>query len=53
MLRAMPRLRWKSSKRRTPLKASRSTSRLHHSPTTSRVRATEQGMSAKLVRLMP
>src|SRR5688500_7862892 len=37
----MPRLRWKSSKRRTPRKASRRMSSVHRSPTSSSVRATE------------
>src|SRR3954465_3187469 len=39
--RGAPRMRWKSAKRRTPRKASRSTSRLHFSPTTASVPATE------------
>src|SRR5215217_7123455 len=38
----MPRLRWKSSKRRTPRKASRITSSDQRSPTTSSALATEQ-----------
>src|SRR5579872_3559070 len=48
MLSAMPRLR-KSSKRREPMKASRIISIVHHSPTTSRVRATGQAVPARLV----
>ena len=40
-LRAMPRWAARSSKRRTPLKRSRSTSTVQPSPTTSAVRATE------------
>src|SRR3954452_22582459 len=52
MLREIPRRDWKSSKRRTPRKASRTISRLHHSPTTSRHWATEQFIVSKLVRFM-
>ena len=40
-LRAMPRLRWKSSKRRTPRNASRRMRIVHRSPITSSARATE------------
>src|SRR3712207_1803918 len=40
--RGAPRLRWKSANRRTPRNASRSTRRLHFSPTTASVPATEQ-----------
>src|SRR3954447_10372011 len=36
-----PSCRWKSANRRTPRKASRRTSKLHFSPTTARVPATE------------
>src|SRR5205823_10961018 len=50
MLREIPNRACKSSKRRTPRNASRTMSRLHHSPTTSRHWATEQCMSSKLVR---
>src|SRR5260221_10684583 len=50
MLREIPRRAWKSSKRVTPMKASRTMSRLHHSPTASRHCAIEQFSSAKLVR---
>src|ERR1044071_3690091 len=50
MLREMPRRAWKSSNRRTPRNASRTISKLHHSPTTSRHCATEQFMSSKLRR---
>src|SRR2546421_1821562 len=50
MLREIPSLAWKSSKRRTPRNASRMINRLHHSPTTSRHWATEQFISSKLVR---
>jgi len=50
MLREIPSLAWKSSKRVTPRKASLTMSRLHHSPTTSRHWATEQVMPSKLVR---
>src|SRR3954453_14671428 len=39
--RGAPRMRWKSANRRTPRNASRSTSRLHFSPTTASVPATE------------
>src|SRR5260370_836862 len=52
MLGAMPRLRWKASKRVVPMKASRTTSIVHHSPTRSSERAMEQRMAAKLFRLM-
>ena len=52
MLREIPRRRWNSSNRVTPRKASRTMSMLHHSPTTSRHWATEQSMSAKLLRSM-
>src|SRR5919206_1703198 len=41
-LRAMPRSAWKSSKRRTPRKASRITSSVQRSPRTSSARAMEQ-----------
>ena len=41
--RATPRLRWKSSKRRIPTNASRSTSKVQRSPTISRLRAIEHG----------
>src|ERR1017187_4329383 len=51
-LRAMPRLAWKSSKRRVPRKASRRISGVHHSPTTSSVFAIEQFHSARLVNCM-
>src|SRR5580700_1350427 len=50
MLREMPRRAWKSSNRVTPKNASRTMSRLHHSPTTSRHCATEHLRSSKLVR---
>src|SRR3954452_13534107 len=52
MLREIPKRDWNLSKRRTPREASRTTRRLHHSPTTSRHWATEQFMSSKLVRCM-
>src|ERR1700737_4644479 len=50
MLREMPSRSWNWSKRVTPRKASRTISIDHHSPTTSRHCATEQCMSAKLLR---
>src|SRR5260370_23432154 len=50
MLREIPSLAWKSSKRVTSRKAPLTMSRLHHSPTMSRHWATEQVMSSKLVR---
>src|ERR1700730_19406378 len=50
MLREIPRRAWKSSKRVTPKNTSRRISIDHHSPTTSRHCATEQCMSAKLLR---
>ena len=52
MLREMPSRRWKSSNRVTPRKQSRTMSMVHHSPTTSRVWATEQFMPSKLFRRM-
>src|SRR4051794_25527253 len=46
----MPSRCWISSKRRTRRNRSRTTSIVHHSPTTSRHWATEQDMSSKLLR---
>src|ERR1039457_5285653 len=48
----MPRLAWKSSKRRVPRKASRRISGVHRSPTTSSVFAIDQFHSARLVNCM-
>ncbi len=50
MFREIPSRSWKSSKRVTPMKTSRTMSIDHHSPTTSRHWATEQCISAKLLR---
>ncbi len=52
MLREMPRRSWKSSNLVIPRKQSLMISMDHHSPTTSRVWATEQFISSKLLRRM-
>src|SRR5664280_1674648 len=52
MLREIPSRCWKSSNRVIPRKQSRTMSMVHHSPTTSRVWATEQFISSKLLRRM-
>src|SRR3954466_3280917 len=46
-------MRWKSAKRRTPRNASRSTSRLHFSPTTASVPATEHRVRSSSSSLTP
>src|SRR4051794_38481265 len=51
--RGAPRIRWKSANRRVPRKASRSTSRLHFSPTTASVPATEQRDRSHVSSLTP